>query len=138
MNGNGSRLLALQFAFRGQPEQRPAGLRAIAELFCGPFPTQLPSRRQLAQIEHAPLHDSPARAPAVLNQAPVRIGLSVFAPFMASQEDRHQRGFYQLRMPMEETRSALQAVLDSDSLIFPGNRKTLRRKFLKTGSSCES
>ena len=138
MHRDGCRLFALQFPLGGQSGQSLTHLRSIAQLRSGPFPARLLGWRQLAQIEHVPLNDSAIRAAPVLNQTPIRIGFSVFAPFMASQEDCHEEGFYHLRQPAEEPRSALQAILGFCLLLSLRNPKIFARIFLKIGSGCES
>jgi hypothetical protein len=75
-----------------------------------------------------PLNHPAGRAPPVLNQTSVCIGFAVFAPFMASQKDCHGRGFYQILPRLEETRSALQGVLNTRPLGFLGKSKNLATK----------
>jgi hypothetical protein len=133
MHSNGGRLLALQLPLGGQAGQRLTHGSFIAELFGGSFPTQLLGRRQPTQIEHMPLSHPAVDAPPVLNQTPVRMRFAVFAPLMASQEDCHERGSYQLLPRLEETRSALHGVLESLSSDFPGNRWIYTAKILKNG-----
>jgi hypothetical protein len=78
-----------------------------------------------------PLNHSTVSAPPVLNQTPIGVGFAVFAPFMASKKDRHERGFYQLLLPAEETRSALHGVLRASSLTFFENPKNPAPKILE-------
>jgi hypothetical protein len=94
VNRDGGGLLALQLSLAGQAGQSRPRRRLIGKLFGRSFPTQLLSRRQPTQIKHMPWDHPAAGAPPILHQAPVRVGRAVLAPFMTSQKDCHEPGFY--------------------------------------------
>jgi hypothetical protein len=102
------------------------------------FSTQLLRRSQRAQIKHVTLHHALIGAAAILHQAPILVNLSIFAPLMRSQEQGHKRRCYKRFPGAEGPWSALHGKIRFQPFDFWAFRRIYRRKFLKTGSSCES
>src|SRR5208283_1558548 len=63
----------------GEQRDLPGVLATLVKCFDGPAPRRSLAIVDLAQIQHVPLHRSTAANPAVLNDAPVAILLTVLA-----------------------------------------------------------
>src|SRR5271166_1845286 len=92
----------------GEQRDRPGALAALVKCFDGPAPRRSLAIVDLAQIQHVPLHLSTAANPAVLDDAPIAMLLTVLATDLVAQ--KHAARLSQLCAVSQATWSAPQAV----------------------------
>ena len=78
-----------------------------------------------------PLHHAATGAPAVLHQTPVSVGLAVFSPFMAAQEQGHARDFTSMAFQWKGSGLHYSAFRASAASICSKIEKLLRENFSK-------